>query len=64
MEEEAKFAFWDLKEDFFLKVLTCDVLHFRKAAVKPVHCLQELSSVTLALEGRQNQHLAGFLLTS
>lgn len=40
--------------------LTCDVLHFSKAAVKSVHRLQELSSVTLSLEGRQDQHLADF----
>lgn len=39
-------------------MLTCDVLHFGQAAVKPVHRLQELSTMTFSLERRQNQHLA------
>lgn len=39
-------------------MLTCDVLHFWQAAVKPVHGLQELSAMALSLERRQDQHLA------
>lgn len=38
--------------------LTCDVLHFGQNAIKSVHCLQQLSAVTLALERGQDQHLA------
>lgn len=41
-------------------ILTCDVLHFGQAAVKPVHGLQKLSSVAFSLERRQDQHLAVF----
>jgi len=40
------------------EMLTCDVLHFGQTAVISVHCLQKLSSVTRALERRQDQHLA------
>lgn len=40
------------------QTLTCDVLHFGQAAVKSVHCLQELSAVAFSLERRQDQHLA------
>lgn len=43
------------------KMLTCDILHFRQAAIKPVHCLQKLSSVAFSLEWRQDQHLAARL---
>lgn len=39
-------------------MLTCDVLHFGQNAIKSVHCLQKLSTMTLALERRQDQHLA------
>lgn len=40
------------------KILTRDVLHLGQAAVKSVHGLQKLSSMSLSLEWRQDQHLA------